>query len=292
MKNLSILIPTYNDACAKLVDTLRQQAEALDISYEIIVADDGSTNAEVVRSNRQINQWAHCRMDERPQNSGRASVRNYLAQQAQYNWLLFIDSDMVVCNPDFLKRYVNTTAEVVDGGVVIGPVVKGNLRALYEKANEQQHTVDRRCQTPYQHFHTANFLVRRDIMLAHPFDLRFRRYGYEDVLFGKALQQHLIPIEHIDNPLSFEIYEGNEAFVCKTEEGLRTLYEFRNELQSHSRLLTIVSGLSPWIICAVRLFHRLFGRLERRHLTGSHPTLSVFSLYRLGYYLQLSAKGV
>ena len=54
MKNLSILIPTYNDACAKLVDTLRQQAEALDISYEIIVADDGSTNAEVVRSNRQI----------------------------------------------------------------------------------------------------------------------------------------------------------------------------------------------------------------------------------------------
>ena len=104
MKNLSILIPTYNDACAKLVDTLRQQAEALDISYEIIVADDGSTNAEVVRSNRQINQWAHCRMDERPQNSGRASVRNYLAQQAQYNWLLFIDSDMVVCNPDFLKR--------------------------------------------------------------------------------------------------------------------------------------------------------------------------------------------
>ena len=44
IRSLSILIPTYNDPCFELVDTLRHQAEATGISYEIIVADDGSTS--------------------------------------------------------------------------------------------------------------------------------------------------------------------------------------------------------------------------------------------------------
>ena len=41
MKELSVLIPTYNDLCTELVTTLQQQAEKLGTSYEIIVADDG-----------------------------------------------------------------------------------------------------------------------------------------------------------------------------------------------------------------------------------------------------------
>ena len=41
--SLSILIPTHNDTCVTLVDTLRHQADSAGISYEIIVADDGST---------------------------------------------------------------------------------------------------------------------------------------------------------------------------------------------------------------------------------------------------------
>ena len=47
MKNdLSILIPTYNDACTQLVSDLQRQAERLGMErYEIVVADDGSTDA-------------------------------------------------------------------------------------------------------------------------------------------------------------------------------------------------------------------------------------------------------
>ena len=48
MKDISVLIPTYNDVCITLVKALQQQAEALDTNYEIIVADDGSTNAEAI----------------------------------------------------------------------------------------------------------------------------------------------------------------------------------------------------------------------------------------------------
>ena len=248
MRELSILIPTFNDVCFELVSQLQRQAEALDISYEIIVADDGSTDSSCIASNRQINQLPHCRLTERKENTGRAVIRNFLANEAQYELLLFIDSDMTVCRTDYLSQYLACGDHpIVDGGVVINKTREDNLRSLYEKAAEQQHTADKRRESPYRDFHTANFMIRRTLMLAHPFDNRFRHYGYEDVLFGKEMEQQGIAIHHIDNPLSFEILPH-----------------------------------APF-----RLWHRLFASFERRQLTGKRPSLTVFQLYRLGYFFSL-----
>ena len=286
---LSILIPTYNDLCVNLVDDLRQQAEQAGIDYEILVGDDGSTNQEVVAENRQIDQWVHCRYLVQPQNTGRAAIRNRLAREARYDWLLFVDSDMTVVRPDYIGQYVaQDNADVVDGGVTIGgdaEVLKQNLRYLYEKASESEHTAEMRRKSPYQDFHTANFLIRRDLMLSHPFDERFRYYGYEDVLFGKQLRADHIAIKHIDNPMGFCTFESNPDFVSKTEEGLRTLYQFQSELRGYSRLITLVEGIHiPLILSLIRLSHRLFSGLIRHNLCGRHPSLKLFKFYKLGYY--------
>ncbi len=288
MKDLSILITTYNDNCVALVQTLQEQASLLDSDYEIIVADDGSTDSQVVQANRAINQLPHCQVIERDKNSGRAAIRNFLVQQAHHDWLLFIDSDMVVCRKDFLLRYAETPDSdlVVDGGVCIGKVIPGNLRSLYEKDAEKKHTAEKRRQTPYQHIHTANLFLHRDVMRQHPFDERFRHYGYEDVLLGKQLQKAAIAISHIDNPLSFEVFESNENFLSKTEEGLRTLYQFRDELNDYSNLLKLANKLKPIAFVVRKWHHRNKGR-ERRNLLGPNPCLKVFSLYRLGYFMSL-----
>ena len=289
---LSILIPTYNDLCINLVDALRQQAEQAGIVYEILVGDDGSTDTEVVGKNQQIDAWPHCHYLRRAENIGRAAIRNFLAQTAQFDYLLFIDSDMTLVRPDYLSKYVSMEGtDVVDGGVAIGGdanALKDNLRYRYEKAAEQEHTVERRQQNPYHDFHTANFLIRRDLMLTHPFDERFRRYGYEDVLFGKQLRADHIAITHIDNPLGFCTFESNPDFMAKTEEGLQTLSQFRDELRGYSRMLTFVEGIHiPLIVSLIRLTHRLFGPLIRRILCGNHPNLRLFGLYKLGYFLIL-----
>ena len=292
IKALSILIPTYNDLCVNLVDALRLQAEAADYAYEILVADDGSTDADVIARNSGINQWEHCQYLRQPKNIGRAAIRNYLAQTAQYDGVLFIDSDMTLVRADFLSKYASIeSAEVVDGGVCIGgdaDALRDNLRYRYEKAVEHEHTVEIRQQNPYRDFHTANFLIRRDLMLAHPFDERFRHYGYEDVLFGKQLRADRIAITHIDNPLGFCTFEPNPDFVSKTEEGLRTLCQFRHELRGYSRMLTFTDGIHiPPILWIIRLSHRLFGTIIRRNLCGHHPNLRLFGLYKLGYFLTL-----
>ena len=288
MRELSILIPTFNDPCITLVRNLHQQAEALGMKYEILVADDGSTKEMVLEENRSINALPHCQLIERGVNAGRASIRNFLAQQARYAWLLFIDSDMVVCRNDYLRKYASCEeTSIVDGGVVIGARKRGNLRSLYEKAAESAHTPEERQLSPYRDFHTANFMIKRTLMLQYPFDERFRNYGYEDVLFGKAMEKAAIPILHIDNPMSFEIFEENKHFVSKTEEGLRTLYQFRHELQGYSRLLDRVQNLPH---TPIRWWHKMFGAIERRLLTSRHPSLWVFNAYKIGYFLSLASK--
>ena len=289
---LSILIPTYNDLCVNLVDALRQQAEEAGIVYEILVGDDGSTDADVIKENQQIDDWTHCQYLKRTQNIGRAAIRNYLAQTAQYDRLLFIDSDMTLVRADYLSKYTSIeNADVVDGGVVIGGdagALKNNLRYCYEKTAEQAHTPEKRQLHPYQDFHTANFLVRRDLMLSHPFDERFRYYGYEDVLFGKQLRTDRIAITHIDNPMGFCTFESNPDFIAKTEEGLRTLHQFRADLRGYSRLLTLVENIHlPIITSLIRCWHKCFGRLERKNLCGPNPNLRIFKIYKVGYYLNI-----
>ena len=54
ISSLSVLIPTYNDCCLELVKQLKIQADYEvkanngKFIYEIIVADDGSTNNDVI----------------------------------------------------------------------------------------------------------------------------------------------------------------------------------------------------------------------------------------------------
>lgn len=289
-QEISVLIPTYNHVCTTLVEQLLPLLVASAPRYEIVVADDGSTDASTMAENQTINSWTHCRYIVRHENVGRAAIRNFLVKEAQYAYVLFIDSDMTLLNDQLIRRYLESPCDtVIDGGVAIcGDEDKlcGNLRYRYEKAEEASHTAPERQKNPYQHLHTANLFVRRDLMLQFPFDERFRHYGYEDVLLGKTFHQHQIPIGHIDNPLGFCTFETNADFVAKTEEGLQTLYLFREDLRGYSRLLTFVSNIHiPAVKTMIRLWHRIFGSLERRLLCGPRPNLTIFKLYRLGYFI-------
>lgn len=287
---LSILIPTYNGDCRRQVADLCRQADRIsDLEYEIVVADDGSTDRLAADRCAEISRHPHCRFIPRPCNQGRAAIRNFLASQARYDRLLFMDCDMTIVRDDFLMRYLQLPdSGVVYGGYCVGDAPAGNLRFRYEKQAEPMHTATERSKRPYQHFHTCNFMTHRSVMLAHPFDERFRHYGYEDVLWGKQLRKAGIDITHIDNPAGFCTFEDNAHFVSKTEEGLRTLKTFQDDLRGYSHLLTFTDGIHL-NICrkAIILWHRLFGKAERRWLCSDHPSMLVFSLYRLGYFITL-----
>lgn len=286
---LSILIPNYNNICVGLVTTLQQQAGALGIGYEILVADDASPDKDTIETNQAINTLPHCRYIVKEQNTGSAATRNFLGRESRYHWLLFLDSDIDIPDSRFLERYVTDGHEgVVNGGIKItdDDNLKHNLRYLYEKSAEPAHTAERRQANRYHEFRSTNFLIDREVFEDSPFDERFTRSGYEDVLFGKMLKQRQVPITHIDNPVMMTEFEGNADYVAKIERSMKTLYKFRNELRGYSRILTIDQGIHIGVVRGViRLWHRVFGGLERRILCGERPILKLFNIYRMGYYL-------
>lgn len=287
MKSLSILLPTYNSVCLQLVETLHSQCEAMEgLRYEIIVADDGSTDRSTVSANEAIGRLSHCRLICREQNTGRAAIRNFLAREARYDWLLFMDSDRKPGSKDFVRTYVEGHWEaVVCGGLRVegdAELLKGNLRYRAEKRYERHNSPQERRQRPYDNFNTSNFMTRREILLQHPFDERFRRYGYEDVMWGKTLRDHHIGIAHTDNPIVIDDYESNPDFVAKTEEGMHTLARFADELEDFSgvvrtwrrvRRMHLAKMLGWW--------HRLLAPRMKRQLTGNNPRLFVFNMYKL-----------
>lgn len=304
--DLSILLPSYNNVCVSLVQALQRQADALrgkldkPFRYEIIVADDCSTDAACIDANRVIGDMLHCRYLRMEQNVGRAQIRNVLISESRGDYVLLIDSDLFLCDDNYLYRYATSTADVVYGGTRIGGEgfamvdneantenLKGNLRYIYEKKAEPSHRAVFRQLRPNQEISVCNLYARRDIMKAHPFDSRFKAYGYEDVLFGKRLAESGIEVTHIDNPVLINEFEPNSVFVKKTEEAILTLCRFEQDLEGYSNLKTKVTTLGRYIpLSLFRLWHRIMKNKEKRNLTGSKPSLLLFKLYKLGFFLE------
>lgn len=293
-KSLSILIPTYNDICVTLVqDLLDQCKDVAGLHFEILVGDDGSTSQASIDANSKIANLPHCRFITCGKNRGRAAIRNFLAREARYEWLLFIDSHMSVINAAFIEKYLSHT---VDDGILYGgykivgdeDAHRGNLRWKYEVSCEETLTAENRMKNPYANFHTSNFCIPCEVMRSHPLDERFTHYGYEDVLYGKALKMAGIPIRHIDNPVGFGRFEDNGKFLHKTEEALSTLYQFREEIGDYSRMLTIIKKMKRYhLLWIPRCLYALLRSFLSHNLTGKHPSLKAFDLYRLGYYLKI-----
>ena len=304
--DLSILLPSYNNVCVSLVQVLQRQADALrgkldkPFRYEIIVADDCSTDAACIDANRVIGDMLHCRYLRMEQNVGRAQIRNVLISESRGDYVLLIDSDLFLCDDNYLYKYATSTADVVYGGTRIGGEgfamvdneantdhLKGNLRYIYEKKAEPSHRAVFRQLRPNQEISVCNLYARRDIMEAHPFDSRFKAYGYEDVLFGKRLAESGIEVTHIDNPVLINEFEPNSVFVKKTEEAILTLCRFEQDLEGYSNLKTKVTTLGRYIpLSLFRLWHRIMKNKEKRNLTGSKPSLLLFKLYKLGFFLE------
>lgn len=304
---ISVLIPAYNVDCTGLVRQILAQAEGLngnggalnvndDPLIEIVVAEDGSTDATSLRLNAAMAQWPHCRYIVREQNVGRAAIRNYLASQARGSWMLFLDADVAVERADFLSVLLAVTeqekCDVACGAYNLRQGDSTNLRWLYEQSVQPLLTVTHRKMQPFANFHTCNFLIRSTLMRSCPFDERFRWYGYEDVFFGRCLQEKGVRMEQIDAPVTLISYESNAAYMSKTLEALRTLSHFRQELRASVRLLQWAEQLRRWHVDLffVVLF-RLLGHRWHSHLVSSFPSVRLFHLYRLSALVTLLRGG-
>ena len=290
MEALSILIPVFNWDCTQLIKDLHFQGLTLEIPYEIIVADDCSTDKDLQEKSRLVAEThENCRYFALPHNIGRAAIRNYMADQSKYEKLLFLDCDAEVKDKQFLKKYVEASdkASVVCGGLTHPdeiPMKGQELRYLYEKNAAYERSAGFRSQNPYLRFTSFSFMIDRDVFMKIRFDESYVRYGYEDVQFGHELEENGVSILHIDNPLAHIGLDDSASYLNKTRQAVQNAFDHQDEIGDSSKLLTnynkVRSLRMRWVF---RFFWAFFQKSMEKNLLGPKPKLRIFSLYKLCY---------
>ena len=292
---LSILIPTYNYDCYDLVKELHRQALECNIEFEIIVADDCSTTK--LSKLQLITELSNCHLIKPQQNLGRAKIRNFLADQSQYNHLLFLDSDSLPANDNFLKKYIelipqNTT---ILGGRIYNEAQDKHhtLLTKYGITKERNKDIQTKSKSP---FTSPNFLIPKNIFNQIRFNENIKGYGHEDTIFGIELSRKNIPYYRFDNPIIHLQIEDNQTFIQKTKESISNLYNIHTtkqypELETLSPVLKLYLKLKK--LHCTPFFAKIYLKYSNtliRYCDNENPNLAVFSLYKLCYLCHISTK--
>ncbi|GAB6013202.1 glycosyltransferase family 2 protein [Viscerimonas tarda] len=294
---ISICIPIYNGDVRKLVHELTVQATKLAVDYEVLLYDDKS-DGHYKEINSGLSTLPNIRYKELSKNIGRSAIRNLLAKDARFRYLIFIDCDALVCTPDFLQKYQPYCHPgiVCYGGIKNYdecPAPEYYLNWRYGISREEE-SAEIRALTPNKNFHTFNFLIDKEIFEKNFFDENLKGYGHEDTLFGINLTEHNIEIVHINNPLLHTGLDSLDIFMQKTEHSIRNLVEIqarighKHDFTSEVRLLAAEQKIAFWKLSfPLSVFYKAGRKLMLKDLRGKKPHLFILDLYKLGYLCNL-----
>jgi glycosyltransferase involved in cell wall biosynthesis len=268
--DLSVVIPTYNQAellracLARLLDQ-SLPAEA----FEIIVVDDGSTDATpaVVEAT-----GPRVRAIRFPSNRGRSAARNAGIAAARAPVIVFIDSDVLV-RRDFLQRHLAIHRRYGPDTLSRGPVV-----SVPDAASVGAARIPRIAASP-AYLDTANAAVdRAALQRVGMFDEAFPGYGWEDFELGVRLRRAGVRRIFDRGAAAFHIQPALQpgdvpALLQKEEARARSaVYFFRKVPTAETRLLIQATPFHRLLYWLVAAGGRLSGdaaaqaarRLERR----------------------------
>ncbi|NDP27186.1 MAG: glycosyltransferase family 2 protein [Flavobacterium sp.] len=291
---LSILIPAYNYNVVPLVLELQKQGLECNINFEILVFDDGSKL--FLDENQKINSLENCRFSKNISNLGRGKNINFLAESAQFEWLLIMDCDTFPTQNNFIQNYISKISEGAKaffGGIKYKkeqPNRDQMLRWIYGHARESL-SIEKRKTNPNGNALTSNLLIQKNVFLSNPFSQSITKYGYEDLVFLSELKKKGVIVQHIDNPTYHLGLETSRQFLDKTKialENLKSIVENNPSAISESKILKIYNLLNTFYLASFISY--LFQKTERKmedNLLSPKPSLLLFDLYKLGYFCSL-----
>ena len=292
---LSILIPTYNFDVRPLVEGLSQQLESFEIEGEILVVDDCSKD-KWKDINQGVKNSTFVNYEKLKNNLGRSQIRNYLAHKAKFDYLLFLDCDMKIVEPNFLKNYYQnlSTENVLIGGISYQKDKPKEEFILHWKVGKEREvkTSEVRQNAPYQSFLSSNFLIPKSIFDKIKFDESITQYGHEDTLFGLELKEFNIPIKHIDNPIEHAGLEPNSVFISKTEKAIENLASlFKEEKIEPTKLIATYLKINKLGMSGIVFyFLKSFNEVLIKNLKSPNPSLLYFDFYKLYLFMKNAKK--
>jgi len=195
--SVSVIIPTYNrlpilTKCLNALEAQELSRGAHDSisKYEVIVVDDGSSDATVEYLRAHAADFPHVRVLTQ-EHGGAAAARNMGVMNSTSDVVVFIDSDLVV-GPTFLREHAAGLQQAYtddgdDIAFTYGRVV--NTDNFDDPTSEPFKFSD----LSAAFFATGNVAISRRRLLAvdtgaGPFDTEFSEYGWEDLELGERLR--------------------------------------------------------------------------------------------------------
>ena len=291
----SILIPTYNFDVYKLVHNVHTQLNDNKINFEIIVFEDGSKEFE-----NKIKDLKNVEIIYNEENIGRVKARQFLAKKAKYDWLIFLDADVIPKRNHFILNYLNATLldyDVVFGGFAYYQTKPGNdylLRWKYGKEQEEVFAFKRN-KTPYKIIISANYMIKKTVFNAINFQMNAKGYGYDNY-DGALLKQYNTKVLHIDNEVYHLGIEKSRIYLKKKEQAAITLLKLLKEenITVHdNQLLGLYLNLKKFkSIFLLSGIYRLFSGLMKKNLTGNNPSIKILQLYRISFMCYISKNDI
>lgn len=294
---ISILIPVFNYNLTNILGQIHKQATAANLEFEIICFDDKSDKF-CFENKAIIDKLLHSKIIISHENLGRIKARQALADAAAYDWLLFLDADVLPKSDMFIERYLAYTSlnyGAIFGGFAYMPAKPQDdsvLRWKYGKTFEEVDAKKRNLK-PYQVIISANFLIKKTVFNSINLKINKKSYGLDNY-FAALLQQEKAHVLHINNEVYHLGLENNISYLTKVKESVNTvfwMYSQNRKLDHSNELLHMLITLKKFKLNYVLAFmYRMFKSLFNKNLLGANPSMLLLQLYKLTYicYLDLN----
>jgi glycosyltransferase involved in cell wall biosynthesis len=289
---LSVLIPVYNYNALPLAKEIVNQFKKEGVDFEMLCYDDGSTLYE--KENNEIDSFSNVIFKKSSTNIGRTATRQKLARDASYDWLLFVDADMIPKSDQFIKNYLLCMQEPDEREVIFGGYAYKNLnqpkrllRYRYGKKREEI-PARRRAENPYKNVLSGNMFIKKSLFLKANILLQ-NWYGL-DPLFSAQLQDLMVEPFHIDNEVYHNGLETNSTFLEKSKEGSKTigwLHHNNHITNNQSQLICAYEWLRKWkLLGTFKTLSNCALKPTERLLSSGRGPLFLFDFYRLYWFIK------
>lgn len=284
------MIPVYNYNVVALVTHIHSQLQLCSVPFEIIALDDASTS-NVVHDNNSLSNLEFTSYIKSNNNLGRTNARQYLAEKASYEWLLFLDADVMPKTEIFISNYLKCTDsdyEAVYGGFAYHedlPDSNYRLRWTYGKTHEQISAKERN-KRPYKVIISANFMIKKSVFIEINSEIEDKGYGFDNY-FAALLKMNSVKVFHIDNEVYHLGIETSKGYLKKKENAAETLLSLykANKIESHQNdLLLLFIKLKRFKFHYIFSWvYKLLKKPFQHNLLGSKPSMNLLQLYRISY---------
>ena len=162
------------------------------LAVEFIYVDDHSTDASAEKFQRCLLPGPK-RLIQNEQKEGRSYNRNKILQSAQFDWILFLNSNIVIQTNSFLLHLINDLHKLKNPIAVMSKLTYACEESPFEKyLNNKYRGINK-----YQHLQNINFnhllfsgcLINRAFFIKHRlfFPEKFQGYGGEELVVACQL---------------------------------------------------------------------------------------------------------